>query len=112
FVRVTDRAGKTLVHAADARDAVAIDLHFADGRGVAHVGDGAAPPPARAARTLVRAADARAAVAIDLHFADGRVAAHVGDGTAPQPFRPAKRVERRASDPYLPKQPGLFDSEE
>ena len=39
FVRVTDRAGKTLVHAADARAAGAIDLHFADGRVAASVGD-------------------------------------------------------------------------
>jgi len=66
----------------------------------------------RSGKTLVHAAAARAAVAIDLHFADGRVAAQVGDGTAPQPFRPAKRVERRPTDPYLPRQPGLFDSEE
>ena len=67
----------------------------------------------RSGKTLIHAADARAAVAVDLHFADGRVAAHVGDGAAPQPFRPAKRVERkRTADPYPPKQPGLFDSEE
>ena len=39
FVRVTDRAGKTLVHAAEARAARAIDLHFADGRVAASVGD-------------------------------------------------------------------------
>ena len=39
YVRVTDRQGKTLVHAADARAARAIDLHFADGRVAATVGD-------------------------------------------------------------------------
>ena len=39
YVRVTDRLGKTLVHAADARAARAIDLHFADGRVAATVGD-------------------------------------------------------------------------
>ena len=39
YVRVTDRLGKTLVHAADARAARAIDLHFADGRVAASVGD-------------------------------------------------------------------------
>jgi len=66
----------------------------------------------RGGKTLVHAADARAAGAIDLHFADGRVAAHIGDATGPTPFRPAKRVERKGRDPYLPGQPGLFDSEE
>jgi exodeoxyribonuclease VII large subunit len=50
FVRVTDRAGKTIIHAADARAAVAIDLHFADGRVAAHIGDGAAPVPFRPAK--------------------------------------------------------------
>lgn len=50
FVRVTDRAGKTIIHAADARAAVAVDLHFADGRVAAHIGDGAAPVPFRPAR--------------------------------------------------------------
>jgi len=74
-------------------------------RGFARVTD-------RAGKTLVHAADARAAGAIDLHFADGRVAAQVGDGNGPTPFRPAKRVERKGRDPYLPNQPGLFDSEE
>ena len=39
YVRVTDRLGKTLVHAADARAARAVDLHFADGRVAATVGD-------------------------------------------------------------------------
>jgi exodeoxyribonuclease VII large subunit len=66
----------------------------------------------RSGKTIVHAAAARAAIVIDLHFADGRVPAHVGDGAAPQPFRPARRVERKASDPYLPKQPGLFDTED
>ena len=37
--RGPDRRGKTLVHAADARSARAIDLHFADGRVAATVGD-------------------------------------------------------------------------
>jgi len=50
FVRVTDRAGKTLVHAADARAAVAVDLHFADGRVAAHIGDGSGPVPFRPAK--------------------------------------------------------------
>jgi len=54
FVRVTDRAGKTLVHAAAARAAIAIDLHFADGRVAAQVGDGAAPRPFRPAKRVER----------------------------------------------------------
>jgi exodeoxyribonuclease VII large subunit len=54
FVRVTDRAGKTLVHAAAARAAIAIDLHFADGRVAAQVGDGAAPQPFRPAKRVER----------------------------------------------------------
>ena len=39
YVRVTDRRGRTIVHAADARASRAIDLHFADGRVAATVGD-------------------------------------------------------------------------
>ena len=54
FVRVTDRAGKTIIHAADARAAAQIDLHFADGRVAAHVGDGAAPIPFRPAKRVER----------------------------------------------------------
>ena len=54
FVRVTDRAGKTLVHAAAARAAGAIDLHFADGRVAAQVGDGMAPRPFRPAKRVER----------------------------------------------------------
>jgi exodeoxyribonuclease VII large subunit len=54
FVRVTDRAGKTMVHAADARAAGAVDLHFADGRVAAHIGDGAAPVPFRPAKRVER----------------------------------------------------------
>lgn len=54
FVRVTDRAGKTLVHAADARAAAAVDLHFADGRVAAHIGDGTAPTPFRPAKRVER----------------------------------------------------------
>ena len=54
FVRVTDRSGKTIIHAADARAAIAIDLHFADGRVPAQVGDGAAPQPFRPARRVER----------------------------------------------------------
>jgi exodeoxyribonuclease VII large subunit len=54
FVRVTDRAGKTLVHAADARAAGAVDLHFADGRVAAHIGDGTGPTPFRPARRVER----------------------------------------------------------
>ena len=45
FVRVTDRAGKTLVHAAAAREAHAVDLHFADGVVAATTGDPAATGP-------------------------------------------------------------------
>ena len=45
YVRVTDRLGRTLVHAADARAARAIDLHFADGRVAATVGDALAMTP-------------------------------------------------------------------
>jgi exodeoxyribonuclease VII large subunit len=56
FVRVTDRSGKTLVHAAAARAAIAIDLHFADGRVAAQVGDGAAPRPFRPAKRVERRA--------------------------------------------------------
>jgi exodeoxyribonuclease VII large subunit len=56
FVRVTDRAGKTLVHAAAARAVGAIDLHFADGRVAAQVGDAAAPRPFRPARRVERKA--------------------------------------------------------
>ena len=54
FVRVTDRAGKTIIHAADARAAAQIDLHFADGRVAAHIGDGAAPVPFRPVRRVER----------------------------------------------------------
>ena len=50
FVRVTDRMGKTLVHAAAARAARAIDLHFADGRVAASVGDAMAVSPRSARR--------------------------------------------------------------
>jgi exodeoxyribonuclease VII large subunit len=56
FVRVTDRAGKTLVHAAAARAAGSIDLHFADGRVAAQVGDSAAPRPFRPAKRVERKA--------------------------------------------------------
>jgi exodeoxyribonuclease VII large subunit len=56
FVRVTDRAGKTLIHAAAARAAGAIDLHFADGRVAAQVGDFAGPRPFRPARRVERKA--------------------------------------------------------
>ncbi len=45
YVRVTDRNGKTLVHAAEARAARAVDLHFADGRVAASVGDPLAVAP-------------------------------------------------------------------
>lgn len=56
FVRVTDRAGKTLLHAAAARAAGAIDLHFADGRVAAQVGDSAGPQPFRPAKRVERKA--------------------------------------------------------
>jgi exodeoxyribonuclease VII large subunit len=54
FVRVTDRAGKTIIHAADARAAAQVDLHFADGRVAAHIGDGTAPIPFRPAKRVER----------------------------------------------------------
>ena len=54
FVRVTDRLGKTLIHAADARTARAIDLHFADGRVAATVGDAMAVTPRSARRVEPR----------------------------------------------------------
>ena len=54
FVRVTDRSGKTIVHAADARAAGSIDLHFADGRVAAHIGDGTGPVPFRPAKRVER----------------------------------------------------------
>jgi exodeoxyribonuclease VII large subunit len=50
YVRVTDRSGKTLVHAGEARAARAIDLHFADGRVAATVGDPLALAPRSARR--------------------------------------------------------------
>ena len=50
FVRVTDRGGKTLIHAHDAREARSVDLHFADGRVAANVGDMAAPESFRPRR--------------------------------------------------------------
>ncbi len=45
YVRVTDRSGKTLIHAAAAREARAIDLHFADGVVAATTGDPATTGP-------------------------------------------------------------------
>ena len=54
YVRVTDRSGKTLVHAAAARAAGAIDLHFADGRVPAQVGDSVPPQPFRPAKWVER----------------------------------------------------------
>jgi exodeoxyribonuclease VII large subunit len=54
FVRVTDRLGKTIVHAADARAAAAVDLHFADGRVAAHIGDGTVPMPFRPGKRVER----------------------------------------------------------
>jgi exodeoxyribonuclease VII large subunit len=54
FARVTDRAGKTLIHAADARAAGAIDLHFADGRVAAQTGEAAGPIAFRPTRRVER----------------------------------------------------------
>lgn len=54
FVRVTDRSGTTIVHAADARAAGSVDLHFADGRVAAHIGDGTGPIPFRPAKRVER----------------------------------------------------------
>lgn len=44
FARVTDRAGKTLTHAADATAAGTLKLHFGDGTVDATVGDGSSSP--------------------------------------------------------------------
>ncbi|HVF37570.1 MAG TPA: exodeoxyribonuclease VII large subunit [Sphingomicrobium sp.] len=54
FVRVTDRAGKTIIHSAEARSAGSIDLHFADGRVAAQVGDGVSPTPFKPAKRVER----------------------------------------------------------
>ena len=54
FVRVTDRAGKTIIHAADARAAGTVDLHFADGRVPAQTGDQVPPQPFRPAKRVER----------------------------------------------------------
>ena len=54
FVRVTDRAGKTIIHAADARATGSIDLHFADGKVAAHIGDATGPVPFRPAKRVER----------------------------------------------------------
>ncbi len=48
FVRVTDRSGRTLIHAADAKEARDLRLRFADGEVEASTGD--APPRAPFAR--------------------------------------------------------------
>jgi exodeoxyribonuclease VII large subunit len=45
FVRVTDRSGNTLTHAADARDARELSLRFGDGNVDATVGGTEARPP-------------------------------------------------------------------
>lgn len=47
FVRVTDRSGRTLTHAGDARAARELSLHFGDGVVEAATGDG---PPAKVER--------------------------------------------------------------
>jgi exodeoxyribonuclease VII large subunit len=44
FARITDRSGKTLTHAADARAARELRLHFGDGA-VDSTVDGASAPP-------------------------------------------------------------------
>ena len=43
---------QTIVHAADARAAAEVDLHFADGRVAAQIGDGTAPVPFRPAKRV------------------------------------------------------------
>ncbi|WP_419555383.1 exodeoxyribonuclease VII large subunit [Sphingomonas arenae] len=45
FVRVTDRSGRTLTHAADARAARDLSLHFGDGLVEATAGASPQPPP-------------------------------------------------------------------
>ena len=45
FARVTDKAGKTLTHAAEANAAGELTLHFGDGTVDASVGSGAGTPP-------------------------------------------------------------------
>jgi exodeoxyribonuclease VII large subunit len=54
FVRVTDRSGKTIIHAAEARATGSVDLHFADGRVAAHIGDSPTPVPFRPAKRVER----------------------------------------------------------
>ncbi len=60
FVRVTDRNGKTILHARDAREAAALSLRFADGSVDASV-DGAAARLERASPRSYRPAKAGAA---------------------------------------------------
>ena len=55
FVRVTDRAGKTILHAGDAREAAALSLRFADGSVDVTV-DGASSPLERASPRSYRPA--------------------------------------------------------
>jgi exodeoxyribonuclease VII large subunit len=50
FARVTDRAGKTLTHAAEAIAAGELKLHFGDGTIDATTGGGSANPPSRVER--------------------------------------------------------------
>jgi exodeoxyribonuclease VII large subunit len=69
-------------------------------RGFARVTD-------RAGKTLTHAAEAIAARALSLHFGDGTVEVT----TDAEPKRPA-RVERKASQPYVASQRGLFDEPE
>ena len=54
FVRVTDRTGKTIIHAADARAAGIVDLHFADGKVPAQTGDQLPPQAVRSAKRVER----------------------------------------------------------
>jgi exodeoxyribonuclease VII large subunit len=56
FVRVTDRAGKTLLHAAAAPAAGANEINLADGRVAGQVGPCAGPQPFRPAKRVERKA--------------------------------------------------------
>ena len=54
---MTDLPGATIIHAADARAAAEVDLHFADGRVAAPNWDGTAPVPFRPAKRVERRRD-------------------------------------------------------
>lgn len=63
---------------------------------------------ARNGATLTSAAAARSAQEFSLHFADGALVASIEGASAPA----RSRVERPRHNPYVPPQPGLFDTQE